>query len=145
MFAATRLVGKVVVMTTLMIVDGFGRGETRTAAVVRRLREELGRHQTNVTQVAARLGETQQKYSRRMRGLTPWDVESLDRFCRAFGGNFDYIVTGVKTVPTPPDDGGGTTLLLPRMDSNHQPPDTSRIMRVSVSAVPVDTDFRETA
>ena len=125
MFTSTHYARKVLVMTNLMIVDGFGQGETRTQAVARRLREELARHNTNVSRVSARLGETQQKYSRRMRGLTPWDVESLDRFCRAFGGNFDYVVTGVRTVPTPPDDGGGTTSLLPRMDSNHQPSDLS--------------------
>ena len=94
--------GIVQVMTTLMVVDGFGQGETRTQAVTRRLREELARHHTTVAAVARRLGEVQQKYSRKMTNQTPWDVESLDRFCAAFGGDFNYVVTGVKAVPTPP-------------------------------------------
>ncbi len=111
-------------MTTLMLIDGMGQGETRSQAVVRRLREELARHRTSVSAVCRVLGEVQQKYSRKMTGQTPWDVDSLDRFCRAFGGDFNYVTTGVREIPTPPPGGGGGGgLLLPRMDSNHQPPD----------------------
>lgn len=98
-------------MTTLMVVDGFGQGETRTQAVTRRLREELARHDTTVTAVARRLGEVQQKYSRKMTSQTPWDVESLDRFCTAFGGDFDYVVTGVKALPTQPDPTFGLRII----------------------------------
>ena len=110
-------------MTTLMVIDGMGQGETRSQAVVRRLREELARHKTSVAAVARALDEVQQKYSRKMTGQTPWDIDSLDRFCQAFGGDFAYVVTGVREIPTPPPGGGGGSLPLPRMDSNHQPPD----------------------
>jgi hypothetical protein len=110
-------------MTTLMVIDGMGQGETRSQAVVRRLREELARHHTSVAAVARALGEVQQKYSRKMTNQTPWDVDSLDRFCGAFGGDFNYVTTGVREIPTPPPGGGGERLLLPRVDSNHQPPD----------------------
>jgi transcriptional regulator with XRE-family HTH domain len=104
-------------MSTLMVVDG-NRGERRSKAVVRRLREELAGQQISVAEVARRLGTTQQKLSRRMTGQLPWDVEEVDEVCRAAGISFDYVMTGIRAVLPPlPDD----RFPLPRLDSNQQP------------------------
>jgi transcriptional regulator with XRE-family HTH domain len=118
----TRCARTVRAMTTLMVVDG-NRGDRRSVAVARRLREELAGQQISVAEVARRLHVTQQKLSRRMTGHTPWDVDELDEVCRAAGVSFDYVTTGIRAVPTP--DGGQSgrrSLLLPRKDSNLQPP-----------------------
>lgn len=90
-----------------MVVDG-DRGESRSLAVARRLREELAGRRISVSEVARRIGTTQQKLSRRMTGLTPWDVNELDEVCRAAGISFVYVTTGIREVPTPggPDGGG---------------------------------------
>lgn len=88
-------------MTTLMVVDG-DRGETRSEAVARRLREELGGRRISVAEVARRIGTTQQKLSRRMTGQTSWDVDELDIVCRAAGLSYVYVTTGIREIP-----GGG--------------------------------------
>ena len=58
-----------------------------------------------------------------------WELESrkprdYEKVCRQIaersGCNLVWLMTGI-TPPTGPEDGGG--LLLPRMDSNHQPSD----------------------
>ncbi|SIH48142.1 Uncharacterised protein [Mycobacteroides abscessus subsp. abscessus] len=90
-------------MTTLMMVDG-DRGETRSEAAVRRLREELAGRRISIAEVARRLGTTQQKLSRRMTGQTSWDVNELDQVCEAAGVSFVYVATGIKSLP-----GGGPT------------------------------------
>lgn len=94
-------------MTTLMVVDG-NRGESRSVAVARRLREELAGRRLSVSEVARRIGTTQQKLSRRMTGLTSWDVDELDEVCQAAGVSFAYVTTGIREIPNPsgPDDGG---------------------------------------
>ncbi|WP_109557922.1 helix-turn-helix domain-containing protein, partial [Mycobacteroides abscessus] len=88
-------------MTTLMMVDG-DRGETRSEAAVRRLREELAGKRISIAEVARRLGTTQQKLSRRMTGQTPWDVNELDEVCEASGVSFVYVATGIKALPGGP-------------------------------------------
>jgi len=103
-----------------MVVDG-NRGESRSKAVARRLRMELADQQISVAEVARRLGTTQQKLSRRMTGLTAWDVDELDEVCQVAGISFDFVTTGIRAIPAPPR-GDGDGLPLPRMDSNHQPP-----------------------
>jgi transcriptional regulator with XRE-family HTH domain len=112
-------------MTTLIVVD-----ETEddiTTAVLRRLREELGRNNISVNKVAKRMGTNQQRFSRRMTGAVPWPIDELYKFCRAAGANFSYVVTGIREIPTPPTGGGASRYsLLPRMDSNHQPSDYHR-------------------
>ena len=105
-------------MTNLVMVDVPGTDINLTIA--RRIREELGRVGTNINQIAKRNGTVQQRYSRRMTGKTPWPIDDLYQFCHLAGINFIYVVTGIRAIPTQPPDGG---LLLPRMDSNHQPPD----------------------
>ena len=114
-------------MTTLIVVD-----ETEddiTTAVLRRLREELGRNNISVNKVAKKLGTNQQRFSRRMTGAVPWPIDDLYRFCRAAGANFSYVVTGIREIPTPPTGGGASRSLLPRMDSNHQPSDLHHLTR----------------
>ena len=104
-------------MTTLIVVDAPGSDFNLTVA--RRIREELGRVGTNINRVAKSVGAVQQRYSRRMTGKTPWPIDELYEFCNAAGISFAYVATGIRPVPSGPNDG----LLLPRMDSNHQPPD----------------------
>lgn len=100
-------------MTTLMVVDG-NRGESRSAAVARRLREELAGRRLSVSEIARRLGTTQQKLSRRMTGMTPWDVDELDDVCAAAGISFDYVTTGIREIPTPKGPDGGGVVEPPR-------------------------------
>lgn len=92
-------------MTTLMVVDG-NRGESRSVAVARRLREELAGRRVSISEVARRIGTTQQKLSRRMTGLTAWDVDELDEVCQVAGVSFDYVTTGIREVPSPRGPGG---------------------------------------
>ena len=102
-------------MSTLIVVDPPS-GDIN-ATIARRIREELGRVNTNINRIAKKNGVVQQRYSRRMTGKTPWQVDDLYEFCRLAGISFAYVVTGIRPVPSGPNDG----LLLPRMDSNHQP------------------------
>ncbi|QDF69399.1 XRE family transcriptional regulator [Mycobacteroides chelonae] len=87
-----------------MVVDG-SRGESRSQAVARRLREELAGRRISVAEVARRLGATQQKLSRRMTGQTPWGVNELDEVCEASGVSSVYVATGIKSLPNGDDDG----------------------------------------
>lgn len=90
-------------MSTLTLVDAGNTGETRSQAVTRRLREELGRVGLSVSAVARLLGENQPKLSRRMTGLIPWDVDTLSEFCTAAGISYDYVTTGIRELPEPPN------------------------------------------
>jgi hypothetical protein len=58
-------------MSTLIVVDDT-QGDI-TTAVLRRLREELGRNNVSVNKVAKKMGTNQQRFSRRMTG----DVRSV--------------------------------------------------------------------
>ncbi len=96
-------------MTTLMVVDGE-RGESRSKAVIRRLRAELAYMGTTAADVAKKMGLAQQYVSRRMTGATDWKVGELDDFCAAAGISFGYVTTGVRPIPGKndgPDGGGG--------------------------------------
>ena len=90
-------------MSTLVVIDG-GRGESRSEAIVRRLKGALAERGVSVAEVARRLGVTQQKLSRRMTGLNPFDIDELDAICRVARIDFDYVVTGIRDID--PDDGG---------------------------------------
>lgn len=98
-------------MTTLVVIDG-NRDETRSQAAARRLREELAGRRISMSEVARRLGTTQQKLSRRMTGLKSWDLDELDDVCRAAGLSFTYVTTGIRELPAPngPDGNGGSRL-----------------------------------
>ena len=103
-------------MTTLMVVDGE-QGESRPRAIIRRLRMEFARIGISDSEAARRAGITQDKMSRRMTGKTPFDVVDIDQIATALDLSFDYIMTGIRPLPTGP----GTNSLLPRLDSNQQP------------------------
>ena len=115
LLAFTRYARRIRTMTTLMVVDG-NRGETRSGAIARRLREELAGRRISISEVARRIGTTQQKLSRRMTGLTAWDVNELDEVCEAAGVSFDYVTTGIREVPTPRGPDGGSTGSAPTAD-----------------------------
>jgi hypothetical protein len=89
-------------MSTLTVVDTDDSGETKSQAVTRRIREELGRVGLSVSAVARLLGEPQPKLSRRMTGDVPWDVNTLGEFCTAAGISYDYVTTGIRELPDPP-------------------------------------------
>ena len=83
------------------------------------IRHEMG---WNLKEAALACGVKAQSWREwELENRKPRDYEGV---CRSIadrsGCNLVWLMTGV-TPPTPPDDGGG--LLLPRMDSNHQPPD----------------------
>lgn len=130
-------------MTTLVVVDGMGQGETRSQAVTRRLREELARHKTSVAAVCRRLGEVQQRYSRKMTGQTPWDVDSLDRFCAAFGGDINYVLTGVRAIPDP--NGGGAPRAPIPADESLLPDLNRRAFAYLVPALPAPANSDDAA
>lgn len=94
-------------MATLMLVDG-NRGESISKAIARRIREELARVDLSVSEVARRLGTTQQRLSRRMTGSTEWEITDLDEFCRRAGISFVYVTTGIREIVShnPGPDGG---------------------------------------
>ncbi|WP_207555076.1 helix-turn-helix domain-containing protein, partial [Mycobacteroides abscessus] len=100
-------------MTTLMLVDG-SRGECRSKAVVRRIREELARQGVSVSEVARRHGLAQQYVSRRMTGATDWKVGELDDFCAAAGISFGYVTTGVRQLPGNDDPSGNDGVVRPK-------------------------------
>lgn len=116
-------------MTTLTVIDGYRPDEGRTAAIARRLREQLAA--LNISGVgAARLcGVTQPWMSRRLKGSVVFNVDELDMVCETLGIDFAYILTGARELPTsPPPRPRGTgipapneRLLLPRLDSNQEP------------------------
>lgn len=108
-------------MTTLTFIDGLGRGETRAAAVARRLRSELAAKNIKAAAAARICGVTQPWMSRRLTGRTPFDINDLDLVCDLLGISYEYVASGIRPIPPPPPPDGSS--LLPRMDSNHQPPD----------------------
>ena len=55
-----------------------------------------------MSEVARRLGVTQQKLSRRMTGLNSFDIDELDLICELTGVDFNYITTGIRPIPDPP-------------------------------------------
>jgi transcriptional regulator with XRE-family HTH domain len=93
-------------MTTLMVVDGQGRDETRSQVIARRIRGELAQIGLSMSKAAERVGMSQQKFSRRMTGNVKFDVEELDDLCRRLGISFEYITSGIRALPGGP---GGET------------------------------------
>jgi len=83
------------------MVDGR-RDESRTEAIARRLRGELGQLNMSVSEVARRTGLSQPALSRRMTGQLAFDVEELDFICETIEISFDYVVTGIRAVPELP-------------------------------------------
>lgn len=103
MFASTRLAGNLIIMTTLIRIDGGG-GERKSLAVARRLKGALAERGISMSEIARRIGVTQQKLSRRMTGLNSFDIDELDRICAVAGLSFDYIATGIRELPGPGGD-----------------------------------------
>jgi transcriptional regulator with XRE-family HTH domain len=107
-------------MTTLQVVGD----ESLSDAVARRLRGLLAELRINQKELGERTGWGRAYVYRRLTGETPLDTADLERIERTTGIRAVYLVgeSGPRyTPPSGPRDGVG--LLLPRMDSNHQPPD----------------------
>lgn len=85
------------------MVDGHRDGG-RAKAVAGRLREEFARIGLSVSEVARRIGKTQQALSRRMTGHVPFDVEELDLICGTVGISYEYVTTGIRAVPSGPPE-----------------------------------------
>ena len=118
-----------------MMVDGQQDGP-RNEAIARRLREEFGRlGGLSISEVARRIGMTQQALSQRMQLQVDFRVNELDAICESTGASFEYVTTGIRAVPSEPPQppkppavpikrsrGTARNLkALPRVDSNHQP------------------------
>lgn len=78
---------------------------------------EFARLDISESEAARRIGISQDKISRRMSGKNPFNIDELEELCDGLGISFDYVTTGIRALPTPPNDG----LQLPRKDSNLQP------------------------
>lgn len=87
-----------------MVVDGQ-QGESRSAAIIRRLRMEFARIDVSESEAARQAGMTQDKMSRRMTGKTPFDVNDIDRIASALSLSFDFIMTGIRALPGGPNGG----------------------------------------
>lgn len=109
-------------MTT---VNDFGGPETLQQSVARRLRGILAEYPTTKLEFAFHLGWDRGYLYRRLAGETPFNMADLDDIETYTRIRADYLVGGhePKLNPHPPGGGGGGGLLLPRMDSNHQPSD----------------------
>ncbi|NOS27754.1 helix-turn-helix domain-containing protein [Mycobacteroides abscessus] len=88
-------------MTTLMAVDG-DRGESRAAAVARRIREECAGRRIKYSELARAVGISPQAMSSRISGKVAWAVDELDRACAGTGISYIYVTAGIRPVP----DGG---------------------------------------
>lgn len=99
---------------TLRLVDSPSPGEPRRKAVARRFRGELAQLGITGVEAANICGVTQPWMSRRIKGTVAFDIDDLDMVCERLGIFYEYVASGWW-----PTDGDG--LLLPRVDSNHQP------------------------
>jgi transcriptional regulator with XRE-family HTH domain len=102
-------------MTTLIAIDGHRPGGRRSVEVARRFRAELGALDISASEAARRCGKTQAWMARRTSGKTAFDVDDLDLVCELLGISYDYVATGIREVPTPPN-GGGSPFDRPEAD-----------------------------
>ncbi|HMS75644.1 helix-turn-helix transcriptional regulator [Gordonia sp. (in: high G+C Gram-positive bacteria)] len=120
--AFTRSARKLLLMTTLMVIDG-DRDETRSEAVARRLRSELAQRRISVSEVARRIGMTQGALSRRMTGHVEFGIDLIGQICDETGISFMYVTTGLKKAPPTGPDGPTGGDECARRDSNPKPSD----------------------
>ena len=108
-------------MSTMHVIDGQ-RGETRTEAVARRLREKLAGINVSRRELSRRLNEGPNWATERANGKRAISVEDLDRIEAATGISAVYLFTGLNAENRRPDgpDGGSETTYTPR-DSNPEP------------------------
>lgn len=100
-----RSVGKIFHMTTLIMIDGQG-GLTRDAAISKRFKKELVELGLSANQAAKIIGVGQPWLSRRITGEVPWAAGDVDRVCEPLGVDADFVLTGIRALPTGPDGGG---------------------------------------
>lgn len=84
-------------MAIFVVVDDAD--EPRAAAVARRVREECAGQRIKYSELARMIGKSPQAISRRISGEIPWDVDELDRACRATGMSYHYITAGTRPLP----------------------------------------------
>lgn len=70
---------------------------TLSEALRENLRAEMARREVSQASLAAALGITQQAYSRRMRGLVPFDVTELDRIASLLGLDPRELLTPARS------------------------------------------------
>ncbi len=93
-------------MTTLMLVDRRP-GENRDQAISRRFRQELVGIGLSANKAAKIVGVTQSWISRHLTGETEWKANEVDQVCEPLGIDGDFILTGIKALPSgAPDDEG---------------------------------------
>src|SRR5512139_2279985 len=98
LLANTRSAGTLPCMNNLVLVDSKP-GENRSQAIARRLREELAGRNLSISELARRLGTTQQRLSRRVTGTTDWRVEEVEQICAVAALDCDYVLTGIRALP----------------------------------------------
>lgn len=102
-------------MATLTVVDSPPQGESFVDAIARRLLGEFGQRRLSMSKVAKMVGLSQTAFSRRMTGVLPFTVTELDHICTVLGIERDYILTGARILPAPPDE--TRAKLAPRPDA----------------------------
>lgn len=106
------------------------QGESANDATVRRLRSELKRLGISHSEAARRMELSQSAMSRLMNGSAKLTVDDIDAICAVTGvdGRFVIFEEGKPAEPAVPPHyplrrarSRPPGLLLPRVDSNHQP------------------------
>lgn len=133
--AATRYACILCFMTTLIMVD-FRQDEPIDVSVTRRLREEFGRlGGLSVSEVARRVGMTQQALSQRMSHHVDFRLRELRAICDETGASYEYVTTGIREVPDPAHPSH------PRGGPSHRTPTRGRRGGPGESRQPVGWDI----
>ena len=88
-------------MTTLIAIDGYQQGETRSQAVARRFRKELAGIGLKGAAAARKCHKSQPWMNRRMTGQLAFTIDELDEVCSILGLDFNYLATGIREIPDP--------------------------------------------
>lgn len=101
--------------------------EPDTQSVARRLRAYMGEHKITRVKLAVATGISRSTLANKLDGHTELTLDEITAIAHALGKSWLWVLTGVDQ-PLPPEPTRYFWgLPLPRMDSNHQPPDYNTI------------------
>lgn len=96
--------------------------EPDTQSVARRLRQFMGEYKISRVRLATASGLKRSTLSNKLDGLSEFTIDEIIDIAHAINRSWMWVLTGIGETPPDPGRPDGV-LLLPRMDSNHQPPD----------------------
>jgi transcriptional regulator with XRE-family HTH domain len=108
-------------------VASITRDASPRGLVIQEVRAEMGRAGINMTRLGQITGTNQQYWSRRLTGLTPFDIDDLAALAFILQVPMStFIPTFTPEEPTPVGQkkgpaGGAARPSLPELDSNQQP------------------------